>query len=888
VPDSARDLAALVAATKFRVPRLRHSCIARERLVGRLASAAADVAVVAVVAPAGYGKTTLLAQFANSVALPARAVWYAVEAEDDDVVRFFASLVDVLAPLGLEWRLPSRELVANMSAVPQQVRAAAGELAAALESAPRDRLVVVLDDLHRVASPDIALLLEALIERLPEHVTLVLASRTPLPLPMSRWIVGGEAVEFGSRDLEFSEQDAPALSRSVPGSPEGARHVRDVLERTRGWPAAAVLMLRAAADGDPFEPGNGSRELLYDYLASEVLHRLPDDLQQFLLDVSVLAELAPELCGAVAGCADPRAMLRALYRQDLFVTAVDGSIPVLRLHDLFRDFLQARLATTAPDRLRQAHERAARAEPSLPRAIGHYLAAGRWHEALRLIARHADVLRGQGHQQSMQRWLEQIPDEVVAESEDGLYVRACCAWLRWDWIQSRADMSRLLERMRAAGHEPPTDLLLSMMGFLNALGEREEAGRIAALIASRPLGPQQGAVLALRQAWASMDVGDLEAVVRHFDGFVAAAAGNPREIAPLIVDRTSPYIGLPGMLAQYERFLDIGRTAMGPGVALWHGAFWVIEGWVELWRGRREAARRAIGAARELQSRFGGVTPTEDALARLEAVFLAAVGEGGEAVRMARALVERFSSPRYASIKVVFERAYWAGVGKVAWMAGDAASVREAAQRLLAPRRREEWLFIDLVRPTLQAQVAMLDRRWDEAQHQLAIALAAFERLRFPQGHADPRVLAACVQRMLGRSDAAWSHLEPVLAECLAEDAIGPLSCEPAWVTDGALESVPAERRADPHLRDLLRRLDAWRQRPAVPPASGPLARLTEREREVLARVAMGDGNKEIARRLDLSLHTVKRHIANILGKLDCVSRRQAGDLYRQHAGRRA
>ena len=885
MPETARDLTTLVAATKYRVPRVRRSCILRERLVGRLASAASEVGVVAVVAPAGYGKTTLLTQYANSVALPMRVVWYSVDADDDDVARFFASLVGVLESLDLDWRLPPRELVANMSAVSQQVRAAAGELAAALESASEGRYVVVLDDLHRVASSDIALLLEALIERLPEHVTLVLASRTSLPLPMARWIVSGEAIEFGPRDLEFSSSDAGDLAAGTGESPAALRRVREVLERTHGWPAAAALMLRAASSGDALDPGAGSQELLYDYLASEVLHRLPSGMQQFLLDVSVLAELTPELCGAVADCADARAMLRTLYRQDLFVTAVDGSIPVLRLHDLFRDFLQARLAATAPERLKQLHERAARAEPSLPRAVGHYLAAREWRPALQLIARHTDVLREQGHQQSMQRWLDQVPDEAVAETEEGLYVRACCAWLRWDWIQSRADMSRLIERMRAAGREPPTDALLSMMGFLSAVGEREEAARVAATVEARPLGPKGRAVLSLRQAWASMDVGDLDAVAGYFGEFVALVAGNPREIAPLIVDRTSLYIGLPGMLEQYERFLGIGRTVMGSGAALWHGAYWVIEGWVELWHGRRDLTGKAIGAARELQSRFGGVTPTEDALARLEAVFLAATGRGGEGVRLARTLVERFASPRYASIKVVFERAYWAGVGKVAWIAGDAASVREAAQCLLPPRRPQEWLFIDLVRPTLQAQVAMLDHCWEEAGRQLEVALQAFERVRFPQGHADPRVLAACVQRMLGRREQAWSHLEPVLAECLEEDAIGPLSCEPSWVTDAVLEVIPPDRRSDPHLQTLIRRLDAWRQRPAEAALAGPLARLSEREREVLARVAMGDGNKDIARRLDLSLHTVKRHIANILGKLDCVSRRQAADLYRRHSG---
>jgi LuxR family maltose regulon positive regulatory protein len=248
-------------------------------------------------------------------------------------------------------------------------------------------------------------------------------------------------------------------------------------------------------------------------------------------------------------------------------------------------------------------------------------------------------------------------------------------------------------------------------------------------------------------------------------------------------------------------------------------------------------------------------------------------------------LVERFSSPRHASIKVVFERAYWAGVGKVAWMAGDAGSVRDVARLMLAPRRPQEWLFIDLVRPVLQAQVAMLDRRWEDAERQLATALQLFERVRFPQGHADPRVLAACVQCRLGQRRTAWAYLKPVIEECMADDAIGPLVCEPDWVVEEVLEVIPAEQRSDPYLQHLLGRLQAWRERPPEVAATGPLARLSEREREVLSRVAMGDGNKDIARHFDLSLHTVKRHIANILGKLDCVSRRQAADLYRQHSG---
>ena len=883
MPERSRELTSLVAKTKYRVPRLRRSSIGRSALLARLVQATGESSVVAVVAPAGYGKTTLLAQLANATVGPDRVAWFAIDADDNDFAGFFASLVGVLATLELEWSVEPRELVANMSSAGAQSRAAAGELAAALESVRDGRIVVVLDDLHRVMSLDVAQLLEALIERLPEHVTLVLSSRVPLPLPMSRWVVGGEAAEFGPRDLAFSAEDASAISANLDGARRDDRLIHMVLSRTHGWPAGAALMLRAPPSGDLASVAANSHELLYDYLATEVLERLPEDLQRFALDVSVLAELTPELCGAVAECDDARAMLRSLYRQDLFVTALDSAAPVLRLHDLFRDFLQSRLAAV-PDRLRLLHERAARAEPMLPRAIGHYLAAGLWHPALQLMARHADTLREQGHQQSMQRWLEQIPEAFVASCDEGLQVRAYCAWLRWDWIQSRADMSRLLERMRGSGREPPAQALLSMMGFLSAVGERDAAARIGDDVARLPLAPKDRAVLGLRRAWNAMDLGDMAAVVDHFASFVDAVAADPPEIAPLIVDRASPYIGLPGMLAEYQRFLAIGRTAINANLALWHGGYWVIEGWVELWRGRRGPAARAIEAAKDLQRRFGGVTPTEDALARLEAVFLAATGEGADAVRLARTLVERFELPRYASIKLVFERAYWAGVGKVAWMSGDAAMVDAVARQLLPPRRPQEWYFIDLARSTLQAQVAILGRRWREAEDHLATALELHGRLRFPQGHADPRVLAAYVQCMQGRRDQAWVHLQPALQECVADDAVGLLLCEPAEVVAVVLDSIPAAYRADSHVAELLQRLDAWRATPApAAPAAGRLAGLSGRELEVLARVAQGDGNKDIARRMDLSLHTVKRHIANILGKLDCVSRRQAADLYRQH-----
>ena len=871
--------------SKFRVPRLRRSSVARPALLARLEAAVADSLIVAVVAPAGFGKTTLLVQFANAVAEPDRVVWMSLDADDDDPVSFIANLVEAVEPLGLHWRESPRELVANLAAGGRQGRAAVGALVDALDTAEAGRLVLVLDDLHRVSNPEVYALLETLVERAPDGFALVASSRTLPPLPIARWRIGGEAAEFGPADLAFGAADAQALAGLATG--DGAAPVGEVIRRTRGWPAGTALMLRnpgSAPDGAA-STVTASQRLLYDYLASEVLQGLPAELQSFAMDVSILAELTPSLCAAVTGHPDARAMLRTLYRQDLFVTAVDGTVPVLRMHDLFRDFLQARLEAAAPERLPLLHERAAEAEPSLPRAIGHCIAGAHWERALRLMAANADRLVEEGHRLAMQRWLEQVPEAVVSGSEQGLFLRGYGAWLRWDWLQARADMGALLERMRAAGREPPTRLLLFMSGFSSAVGAREEAQRLSAEIEQRALAPAEQATHSLQLAWRAMDVGDLPAVRRHFAGFVELAVRDPRSICPLIMDRNTAYIGLPGMLALYDRYLAAARGLVGPSPAPWHATVWILEAWTALWRGQREAAARAIETARELQQHFGGLTPTDDALARLEAVFHASVGEGERGLRVARPLVERFESPWAAGIKVVFERAYWAGVGKVAWMAGDAATLREVSARLVEPRRPQEWRFIDLVRATLPGQLAILERRWTDAERHLATAVELHADLRFPQGHPDPRICLAYVQAVQGQTERARAALEPVLDECLAEDSVGALVCEPPEMVRAALGALPESRRREPRLAALLARTEAWGRAPAGPrPAPGPLARLTDREREVLARVALGHGNKEIARSLDLSLHTVKRHIANILGKLDCVSRRQAADLYRQHA----
>jgi LuxR family transcriptional regulator, maltose regulon positive regulatory protein len=228
-------------------------------------------------------------------------------------------------------------------------------------------------------------------------------------------------------------------------------------------------------------------------------------------------------------------------------------------------------------------------------------------------------------------------------------------------------------------------------------------------------------------------------------------------------------------------------------------------------------------------------------------------------------------------------RAYQHGLARFYWMAGKHERFRELAPTLLAPRVSTEWEFLDSAIELVRGQLACLREDWRVAESALQASIRSHARFRMPMIYGDPRLNLAYVYLKQKDRAGAWQSFEPVLREVLDTDAVGLLLLEPRHVVVELLDAVPAEVRRSHPFETLLARLSSW-NREASPSAevSGPLAVLSDREQEVLARVAAGASNKHIARELALSLHTVKRHIANILDKLDCGSRGQAADLYRR------
>jgi LuxR family maltose regulon positive regulatory protein len=878
--------------TKFRIPRIRRDVIARPRLNARLKSSVDDHPITLVSAPGGYGKTTLLAQWAQGTAAehPAYAiVWLSIDDDDNDSNRLFASLLRAVEPLQLTWESEPLTLLANAAGSATQQRTALAALVNAMCTSTAQRIVLVLDDLHRIDAPLALSLIEALIERLPDHVSLLLGTRVEPALPLARWRVHGELAEFSPQELEFDESEALALAMTRLGGRLPEAMVRDALDRTHGWIAGLSMLLQSRASPQAAQSSNreASDRHLYAYLAQEVLAELPDDLRDFVLRSSVLSELNPQMCRVVTAREDAQEVLEDLYRRNLFLTAVDEQTPVLRFHDLFRDFLLGELDRQLPGSGRELHGRAGHVEASLPRAITHFIAAECWPDAIERILQSGEPLLIEGGYATLERWIEQLPAAARQAQPLLAYLHGICAWLRWDWRRAKRELRIAIDGLTSP--ENASRRIRSMFLYVDALnssGEAEGAGAMLDEIAKLPLGSIAQAQLSLQRAWNVAPLGDPQAVGNYFQEFIAQAAKDPQRVCPASAERIHCLcIGLPGVAKVFDRYYELAQHVHPSMQMPWKLAAAAVGAWGHFWHGRRDAAQRVLQYGEALQHQFGGIRLVAERLLQFKTLYLGAIGHSAAAIALTHSVIESLQTPEAGGHRAAWGRGYLHGLARQHWMAMDGEAYLQLLPQLLGARRPAEWPFIDAATETARGHAAILQKDFVAAEQVLKSAVRLHARFRFPLTYADPRVALAYAQLMRG-DPLAWQSFAPVYEEVIGESAIGLLLLEPKPVVDALLAQAPVEIRRSDAFATLSATLDTWRPitgEEKVP--VGPLSVLSEREREVLAQVAEGASNKHIARDLNLSLHTVKRHIANILDKLDCASRGQAADMYRKHVG---
>lgn len=296
-----------IARTKLVPPVLRKDVILRERLIASLGETLFEVPLALVSAPAGYGKTTLLASLPR--AFPdVRLAWLALDESDDDATQLFAGLVLAVERVVPDCGLQALAVLERGDGSAGVVRRAVDLLVNGLLEHETTPLVIVLDDLHRVSEARVYEGLDHLIERLPAHAHLVLASRHDPPLALARWRARRQMTELRLDDLRFTPEETGRFLNGALGLRLSPEHLAALLLRSEGWAAGLSLLAGAytrarRGDGEGLvfaQPALSDRHV-FEYLADEVLATLPDDERRFVLAIAVLDELTPELTAAVSG-----------------------------------------------------------------------------------------------------------------------------------------------------------------------------------------------------------------------------------------------------------------------------------------------------------------------------------------------------------------------------------------------------------------------------------------------------------------------------------------------------------------------------------------------------------------------------------------------------------
>ena len=406
----------VIPATKLHIPSVRAGIVLRDELVGLLVGGRGGKLTL-LNAPAGFGKTTLLAQWCASSPEERAFAWVSLDEADNDPVRFWTCAIDALDGLEPGTGARAREALSASAAALQD--AALPLLLNDLAELGRP-IVLVLDDYHLIHDAHVHSSIEFLLRHLPEDVHLAIATRSDPPLPLGRLRARGEMTELRAADLRLSGGEAAGLLRAALRVELAPDDVARLVIRTEGWAAGlylAALSLRGRADAaELIGSFAGDDRHIVDYLSTEVLAGQPPEIREFLLRTAVLGRLCGPLCDAVTGGRDSAAVLERIERDNLFLVPLDTTREWYRYHHLFGELLRHELRRSHPDWAVTLHRRAHewhRAEGAIPDAIEHAAAAGGFEDAAELIAGNWNDYFNRGQLETVDSWLAALPREMV-------------------------------------------------------------------------------------------------------------------------------------------------------------------------------------------------------------------------------------------------------------------------------------------------------------------------------------------------------------------------------------------------------------------------------------------------------------------------------------------
>ncbi len=624
----------MLIETKLHAPAPRPEWVQREDLVGYLAGCSSS-RLVLVEAPAGFGKTIAVAQWAASVVEDRPFAWVSLDRGDDDPARLWSHIVTALQRACP--RFGGEDILrALRSRVPDISGTVLPVLANKLAELPAP-VVVVLDDYHVITDQSCHEQVGFLLSHLPGTVQLVLLTRASPPLPLARLRAAGELAEVGMDELRFTGAEVAALVRTVAAVDLLETDLADLVEPTEGWPAGvylAALSLRGHSSPTDFiRQFTGGNRFIVDFVAEEVLSRQPAEIRQFMTRAAVLGRFCAPLCDAISGSANAAEIIETIERDNLFLVPLDDHRRWYRFHHLFAQALLGQLASTEPDMVLALHRRASawyRESGSAEEAIDHALAAGDGTAAVAIIADHWPAYMDTGRVGTVRGWLRALGDEQISNDPLAAHCAAWCAALAGD-SQSARRWLPVLESADDSGPLPDgiqstrssAALLRGCFGF-DGIEVMRDSTRTAAELENDPKSPWYA--LARSALGSALYLsGEPEAAAVPLTEALASSAGiNMARIAALsllaIVRVEQGQIWQAQDLISTARQLvedsDLAETQQGAGVRVATGALFAAQG-------RTGEARTEFEHALVIRRRWLALTPWPviDTMLRLAAVL---------------------------------------------------------------------------------------------------------------------------------------------------------------------------------------------------------------------------------------------------------------------------
>jgi LuxR family transcriptional regulator, maltose regulon positive regulatory protein len=903
VPEVAGRAALL--STKLRPPGPRPDFLPRPRLAERLDEALGR-GLVLVCAPAGYGKTSLLASWARHCPQP--VAWLSLDASDNDPARFWRHAVaalDAVCP-GIGERVGPLLGPPVPQSFEGLVTALINELAE--RSGPSD-VPLVLDDYHLVGSPPVHASVGFLLDHLPPGLHPVLASRADPPLALARLRARGQLTELRDAELRFTAEEAAAFLRETAGADLPDAAVAALAARTEGWAAGlqlAALSLRGQPDVDRFVAAfTGSHRFVLDYLTEEVLEQQSEQTRAFLLETSVLQRLTGPLCDAVTGQTGSQALLEQVERAGLFLLPLDEVRGWWRYHQLFADLLRARLESQ-PDRAVQLHRNAAAwyADHELADdAIGHAVAAGEMAWAARLVEENFDErFYLHGEVSTVRRWLAVLPPALAGSRARLLVARARLALLDGDLEEAEGllDSAEWASADADQGFEPSAGRASSLLVNVTA------AVTLLRVYLAELRGDAEATVDLVSRAMAATRAGEamLGAIIGWYAGMAEWLRGRPAEaerlLSSAVGERSAVGEGfiaawichvlcqaqraqgrLDAVVRTCRRTLEI-TAPPGRPVALAAGAAHVNLGVDAYQRNELDTALRHVTAGIALCRQLAYTAPLAAGLVTLawirqasgdQAGALDAIGEAGRFASgpAVNGLLNPVPAERARLLLAQGDPAGAAGWADEKGLdAGDEPRYPSEPEHLLLAR---VLLAQDRPGPAL----GLLDRLYASAVAQDRIGSVI-----------EAGALRALALAGSGQKADAVTALGGVLTLAAPRGYVRVFADEgpPMAALLGQLIAAQRTGRAGNeipigYLARLNRAFDAVPVRSgpgrgSTPTAPGIVEPLTSRELEVLQMLAAGQSNQAIAGQFVVTLDTVKKHVSHLLGKLGAANRTEA------------